>query len=90
MEQHKDNMRTVYCLIGRANRMAEQQAQIEAEVRIAQEQQQKREQQIRRLQAEEDLLQRELQSLGIFAFKRKREIQAQLDEVSKQIQKISI
>jgi len=90
LEQHKDNMRTVYCLIGRANRMAEQQAQIEAEVRIAQEQQQKREQQIRRLQAEQDQLQRELQSLGIFAFKRKREIQAQLDEVSKQIQKISI
>lgn len=82
-------MRTAYCLAGRANRMAERLAQIEAEAQIAQEQQQKREQQIRRLQAERDQLQGELQSLGIFAFKRKKEIQAQLDEVSKQIQKIS-
>jgi len=85
LEQHKDNTRTVYCLVGRANRMAEQQARLDAEARIAQEQQQKREQQIQRLQAERDQLQCELQSLGIFAFKRKKEIQMRLDDISKQL-----
>ena len=89
LEQHKDNTRTVYCLVGRANRIAERQARLEAEARVAQEQQQKREQQIRGLQAEQNQLQRELQSLGIFAFKRKKELQARLDEVSKQIKEIS-
>lgn len=89
LEQHKDNTRTVYCLVGRANRLAERQARLEAEARVAQEQQQKCEQQIRRLQAEQNQLQRELQSLGIFAFKRKKELQARLDEVSKQIKEIS-
>lgn len=85
LEQHKDNTRTVYCLVGRANRMAEQQARLDAEARIAREQQQKREQQIQRLQAERDQLQCELQSLGIFAFKRKKEIQLRLDDISKQL-----
>lgn len=82
---HKDNTRTVYCLVGRANRMAEQQARLDAEARIAQEQQRKREQQIQQLQAERDQLQCELQSLGIFAFKRKKEIQMRLDDISKQL-----
>lgn len=85
LEQHKDNTRTVYCLVGRANRMAEQQARLDAEARIAQEQQRKREQQIQQLQAEWDQLQCELQSLGIFAFKRKKEIQMRLDDISKQL-----
>lgn len=65
--------------------MAEQQARLDAEARIAREQQQKREQQIQRLQAERDQLQCELQSLGIFAFKRKKEIQLRLDDISKQL-----
>lgn len=85
LEQHKDNMRTVYCLVGRANRMAERQAQIEAEARIAQEQQQKREQQIQQLQAEYVRLEQELKLLGVFAFKKKKEIQMRLEEISKQL-----
>ncbi len=88
IEEHKENGRTFYCLAGRERRLAEMQARLEEETQAEQEKQQEQERLLQRLQAEQFQLERELKSLGAFSFKRKKEIHARLEDISRQIRKI--